>query len=152
MKKVWLVAANKSLARVFQSSGTNSGLKPVEEFHCEDARLPTRAFRRDKKFRVFEHFSMHRHSMGGDHQENKDLLRQFSRQIAEFLMLNRKNHRFDFLVLVAAPEVLGEIRKNLDEHTAACLIEGVDKNPREFDEKDLLRLSSEAINKALVYK
>lgn len=65
---------------------------------------------------VFESFSSARH-MAAPHQDAREKVRQrFARRIADFVVAAKNGEAFEKLVLVAPPEMLGEIDAVLSEN------------------------------------
>lgn len=145
MKNIWIVLAHRSKAEIYDWTGVGAQPVLIKTMNCEDARLKTKAFRDDAKGRLFEHFSMHRHSTGQRHSENKDLMHDFTRSIANFLDKERGRGQFAGLVLLAAPKVLGELRSQISDETSKLVIESLSTNPQGFGEKDVARLSQETL-------
>lgn len=71
---------------------------------------------RNRLGRVFESFSSLRHMASPHIDVHKEIRQHFATRIADFLANAKMGKAFDRLVLVAPPEMLGEIDAKLDDN------------------------------------
>jgi protein required for attachment to host cells len=128
----WVVVADGARARLFEANRNAPGLRPVLPYDLTGSRL------RDRD-RLADRPGQGRQSAGYgssplvpqtdpvDHEQ--DLL---AREVAQVLAHGRNEHRVDAIVLVAAPEFLGRLRRAIDSQTRALVIAE--------DHRDLSRL------------
>lgn len=140
-KKTWILVADGARARIFANEGGGSGLASVREFEWPPARKPTRELGVEKPGRTFESADAARHAMEPrvDWQEFEK--QRFARRIARLLARAGDDRRFDALVLVAPPKVLGEFRNALDKATRARVSAEIPK--------DLTRLAAHELPRHL---
>ena len=80
---------------------------------------------------------------GGDHafqekiEPKKQGMIEFAKRIADYLDAARKTNKLDNLLIVAAPEFLGELRNQLSAETSKIIAYELDKNFAHHDEDDI---------------
>lgn len=140
MKKVWVLTANRSEAKVFHLL-KGGVLAPVKEFAHPEGKLRTRAFR-DREGR----------DPRDPHRENDDLLTQFARDVARDVNRAGHGHEFEGLILVAGPRVLGALRGELDDFIKKRILAELEHDlpSFNFDENELLEEIWERVPQLLV--
>lgn len=73
---------------------------------------------------------------------------RFASDLADRLYKMAHKGKFDRLVLVAAPEVLGELRKNLHKEVADCVVGEVSKNLTNHETSKIEEMVKEALENA----
>lgn len=96
---------------------------------------------RNKTGMVFESFSSARHMAEPHMDARKEIKRHFARRIADFIGSAKNGQAFDRLVLVAPPEMLGEID--------AMLSETIQRKVTQKIAKELAHASPEALTRHL---
>ena len=126
---VWIAVCDGARARIFTHAGPGTGLVPVEEAEHPASRARSRDLGSDRPGRSFDFPPTGaRHSMAPRadwHNFEKD---KFAHEIAVILDTAASAKRFDKLVLVAPPRVLGELRKTLGTAAHERVIGEVDKD------------------------
>lgn len=130
---------NHSAARFFRG-GNDGQIVEVASMVCPEARLPGRDLYSDAPSRTHDSFGT-RHAYEANSTPREKLSREFARGIAAWLEDVRVHHGFTRLVLVAPPDMLGELRKALSDECRKLVIEEYHKN--------LVQLDADAINAAL---
>ena len=120
----WIVLANARVARIYAHMGPGKGLTAVSDqnWQAPEVRMP-----RDK--------AGIGHSIGGPgvsavaQTQPKDLADSlFAKDIVEGLSKARRGKRFDRLILIAGPHMMGLLRANLDAPLSAALIGDIPKD------------------------
>lgn len=120
----WVVLANARSARVYAHLGPGNGLTAVSDqnWQAPEVRMP-----RDK--------ASVGHSIGGPgvsavaQTQPKELAdSHFAKEIVEGLSEARLRKRFDRLILIAGPHMMGLLRANLDAPLSAALIGDIAKD------------------------
>lgn len=123
----WLVVADGEKALFLRNQG-DAKYPNLDVFH-EDAQTnpPTRQQGSDQPGRLRDGANVHRSAVAETdwHRLQKD---RFARDIADRLYAYAHAGRFEQLVLVAAPHVLGEIRKALHGEVTGRVIGEIDKD------------------------
>ncbi len=144
-KKTWILVADGARARIFTNEGSNGKLAPVREFEWPPARKPTRELGVEKPGRTFESADATRHAMEPrvDWQEYEK--QRFTRRIARLIERAGDRQRFDRLILVAPPKVLGEFRNALDKTTRARVSAEIPKDLTRLAPHELPRHLEEVV-------
>jgi len=118
-KTTWILVANGTQAFITSNRGPGYGLEKdlVHEFHGEN--LPDREIMADAPGRAFDSAGRGRHAMEPPTDPRRHNQQVFAHDIAEYVGAAAARHAYDRLVLVAAPQMLGELRKCLPEAARA---------------------------------
>ncbi|MBW3097014.1 host attachment family protein [Pseudohoeflea coraliihabitans] len=123
----WVVVADGSKALFLRNSGDEM-YPQLEVFREEEQdNPPSREQGANRPGRMGDAGSHHRSAVADTdwHQLAED---RFAKELAEILYRQAHKQKFDHLVLVAAPHVLGEMRKELHKEVTDRLIAEVDKD------------------------
>ncbi len=140
MRKTWVVAAESSRARIFQAE---SRVKPMQELDGlvnPKARARVLDINADNAGLVYDRMGQGRHQMENEVDPKKHEAEMFAREIAEHLDKARATGQFEALILIAAPEFLGLLRKYMSPASLKLVTRAVSKN--------LVRADQETIHKA----
>ena len=127
-KTVWIVVANRAVARVFQTSQPLGPIQERESFIHPESRLPDQELVSDRPGRGFDRMGPGRHAEDPDTTVTAVETANFAQELARFLLKGRNEGDFDALVLIAAPAFLGALRERLDGQTRERVMLEVDKN------------------------
>lgn len=127
-KTVWVVVANRGVARLFQASQPTGGLQEMDAFIHPEARLHDQDLVSDRPGRGFERAGPGRHAEEPDSTVAEVETGNFALELARFLLKGRNEGRFDALMLVAAPAFLGSLRDHLDGQVRDRILLEVAKN------------------------
>src|SRR5579859_7392201 len=129
MKKiVWIVVANRGVARLFQASQPTGELQEMDAFIHPEARLHDQDLVSDRPGRGFERVGPGSHAEEPDSTVAEVETGNFALELSRFLLKGRHDGRFDSLVLIAAPTFLGALRGHLDGQTKERILLEIDKN------------------------
>lgn len=124
----WVVVASADRAEFYSRQKRYSQLEAVQHLEEPGARSKEQDLVSDTPGRAFDSGGQGRHSMEPNHT-GKELLREsFAHRIAEVLESARSADRFQHLVIVAAPAVLGELRSQLSSATQKRVAVEIDKH------------------------
>jgi protein required for attachment to host cells len=121
-KETWVLVADAQLADIYSQTEPGGVLDIVERLTNDEARAHERDLVADKPGRAFDSAGQGRHSMEPGHTAKQHLRGVFAHRIVNSLAAARADHRFEQLIIVAAPAMLGELRAHLDAPTAACVV------------------------------
>lgn len=126
MEATWIVVANAGRARLFSRLGRTRRLSEIGDMVNTAVRLRTEATESDA---LGQHAaSKSRHSVGAPTQPSgyephqtpaEHQTEGFARNIAQHLRDARQQGRYARLILIASPEFLGVLRKQLDPNLAS---------------------------------
>ena len=109
----WVVVADASRADIYSRQKRFSPLELVQSLTEPEARSKERDLASDAPGRSFDIRGEGRHAMEPDHSGKDHLRESFVSRIADELESARNADRFQQLVIVAAPAVLGALRAQL---------------------------------------
>jgi len=125
-RKVWVVVADASRARLFLAETPRGPLVELEDAAHSAARLQDHELLSDRAGRSFDIQGHHRHAMEATTNPHDQEAQRFAHELAERLRVHHNAHDFDGLVLVAAPRFLGLLRGALDEQVAKQVLASLD--------------------------
>lgn len=137
MTKTWVLVADATAARIFSAVSPVAPLTEETQIPNPEA-IPDAA---DRPGRGFSRMGGHRHAFEPRVDPKTQGMYVYAKKLAEVLAEGRVKGRFESLVVVAAPHLLGLIRGELDGPTAKLLSREVGK--------DLAALDAGAIRAAL---
>lgn len=120
MPNTWVVVADGGSARIFTAETPTGELTEREDYANTEARVRERRLVSDRKGQTVSS-SGRRHAYAGEVGPQETETRAFARLLAERLRGARAEGELEHLVLVAAPEFLGKLRKALDGETRKCV-------------------------------
>jgi protein required for attachment to host cells len=121
--KTWVVVADRSRARIFSVATPRGPLQELEDLVHPEARAHERDLTSDRPGR-----STDRHSLGNANAARDQQATEFAREIADRLETGRIHAQFERVVLVAAPDLLGLLRKALNGNLSKLIVRTIDKN------------------------
>lgn len=128
MSRVWVVAADAGRARIFETHTPMGSLREIEDLVHSTARAHARDLTSDRPGRSFDSRGQGRHAMEPQTDAKRHEAELFAKQVAERIERARMQDEFDELVLIAAPEFLGMLRKSLSPTADALVTKEVDKS------------------------
>lgn len=118
MAYTWVVVADSTQVRIFNTESSSAGLFETEEMASPEGRLHDRDLTSALPGRSFDsNKTGGRHAMEPPTDPKHELALEFARTIARHIESARVKHNFEQLVIVAAPTFLGLLR---DQLTPAC--------------------------------
>jgi len=130
MKTTWVVVADEAIARILEKPRRGGDLVPVEELTDPDAHA--------KEAELHHGPHGRRAGVGGSNgtqatvsasdSERHQHAQAFAARIAQRLLACHREQRYDELHVVAAPRLLGYLRKALDPTLSGVIVETLDKD------------------------
>lgn len=112
----WVIVADRSRARIFETEGSFDRLHEIENLLNPEGRLDDAALRHDAKGRYDGTGARHQgHTAESPVSQQQHDEEKFSREVMALLTRGCDAKRYDSLVVVAPPEFLGMLRKQLPE-------------------------------------
>ncbi len=145
MKTTWILAANRSGAKVYQHT-TPGSLALVRAIDNPDGRLLDRELVSDREGRTFESNSPRRSAADPQVDPARHEAMTFARSLAAVLDAGRVAHSFEQLVLMAEPRFMGLLRDALDRRTAATVVGSVTSELTNAPERDVKAHLRDLIN------
>lgn len=116
MKKNWYLVAHRSGARVFEQSGVAPELVLVTSYDNPEGRMREGELNSDRGGKTPQTMGTGFNQFAPEHSQRDHLADQFSKVIATDLASKSREGKFDYLVLVAEPHLLGKLRERLDKN------------------------------------
>ena len=134
-RKTWILVADGAGARIVENNGPGKGLEPALNYEFAASHAPTRDIGSDKPGRGKGGGSHHVMDPKVNwHNFEKHL---FAGAMAEVLEKADNNHVFDALVIVAPPEIMGELRKKLNPNVKSKITAELGKDLTHLSLHDL---------------
>ncbi|MFO1189907.1 MAG: host attachment protein [Alphaproteobacteria bacterium] len=134
----WILVADGARARLLVNEGPGKGIRPLEAHENPHMHDRTRDLGTERPGRVQESANAARHSMEPRvdwHTWEKHL---FAKGLAESLNAAAAAGKFDRLVLVAPPHILGELRVALNKKVREKISGEINKDLTHMPDRDLL--------------
>lgn len=139
MPGAWVLVAHESGARLFEARGPGKGLQLVREVFHPEGRARNRDIDADRPGRAFPRGGSadNRSAMSREEGAHERVVSDFARELANLMREGRVGGRYQRLVLVAPPRLLGLLRSSLDPTTAQCVVGSLDKDLAFADASEL---------------
>jgi len=128
MKTNWILVANQAEAQIYSSQQIPRHLMLVETLVNETGRTLPRDMVSDAPGRAFDRFGGARHAIEPHMGAKQEPRRRFVKELVERLEKAHLHGDFEQLVLVAAPAVLGVIRKTLPTDLEKSVVKEIPKD------------------------
>ena len=128
MKTIWILVANQAEAQIYSSNRISGNLVLVDRLTHAEGAAHVRDLTSDAPGRAYDRIGPARHSMESDTGVKEEERRRFVKELVERLKTAHLQGRFDQLVLLAAPAVLGVIRKTLNGGLAKAVVKEIPKD------------------------
>ncbi len=127
-RKTWIVVADATYARVFNIDTTQNSLVELQDLFHPASRNKAAGLVSDRPGR--DHATGHpgSHSVGHEKDIKDQEALIFAREINNVLEKARSQRRFRRLYLMASPQMLGLLRKQLTQETQSLIIQEMDIN------------------------
>lgn len=125
----WTVVADRTVARIFESSGRFAKLSPITALTNPDGRLKSQELVSDGPGRISAEKAPGNRSTYGDRETPREqVMLHFSKEVAQLLKQGLNDHKYEKLRLVAEPQTLGRIRNALDKEVVEAIEESLAKD------------------------
>ena len=146
MPTTWILIADGARARLLGQDRKSRTFKPTFEQEFFGIRAQSRELASDRPGRAFDSAgrgqvgdaaSHGRHGMEPSTDPHRQAEYEFARELSEHLEKAANEHRFDRLVLVAAPRILGDLRALLPKTVQERTVAEVNKDLTKIPTRDL---------------
>lgn len=128
MKVMWILVANQAEAQIYSSDRPPGNLQLVGGLANKEGAAHSRDLISDAPGRGFDSIGSGRHAMEPNTGVKEEQRRRFVKEMVERLQTAYLKGVFDKLVLLAAPAVLGVIRKTLTADLEKIVIKEIPKD------------------------
>jgi protein required for attachment to host cells len=146
MPTTWILIADGGRARLFEQDRNSRFFQPMAERDFFGTRTQSKEIASDRPGRTFDSggrgqpgdAGAHgRHAMEPSTDPHRFAEYEFARDLSEHLEKAANEHRFDHLVLVAAPQILGDLRALLPKTVHGKIVAEVNKDLTKIPTRDL---------------
>ena len=128
MKRNWILVANQAEAQFYSSERLPGNLSLMEILKNKEGTAHPRELGSDAPGRAFDSQGQGRHAMEPNTGVKEEQRRRFVKEMVDRLQAARVKGDFDQLVLLAAPAVLGVIRKTLNPGLEKTVVKEIPKD------------------------
>lgn len=142
MQTTWILVADGAKARILEHQGMNRPLKPIKKL--THTNKPSSELVTTERGRMPDNSSGQRSAIDRStdpHQQEKTL---FAGELCDFL--ERKARNIDRLIVVAAPRLLGDLRRQLPARMKSKISDEMDKDLTNVPDKELPRFLQPVLN------
>jgi protein required for attachment to host cells len=137
MKTTWVLVADSTRARLLEAENPIGPLNEIETLVHPESRLHERDINSDSPGRAFDSGGQGRHAMGQTVGAKEHEAGTFVRDILQRLDRGRESGDLKQLIIVAAPALLGLLRKHMSTETARLITLELDKNITQMGSSEL---------------
>jgi protein required for attachment to host cells len=145
MPTTWILIADGARARLLEQDPKSRHLKPTAEHEFFGSRAQSKEIASDDRGRSFDSSGRgqpsdvggQRHGMEPRTDPQRYAEYAFARDLSVHLEKAANEHRFDRLILVAAPKALGDLRRLLPKSVHDKIVAEIDKDLTNVPTRDL---------------
>lgn len=126
-KTTWIVVADSAHARFYAVESSKGPLAVVPDRQLDAAHAKIRDMVSDRQGRSFDSAGYGRHAMEPEVDPRRKEALDLTHGLAACLEEDAEQHRYQRLILVAAPRTLGDLRAVLPKKVAALVVGELDK-------------------------
>jgi len=130
---IWILVANQAEARIYSADRIHGSLVLVNTLSHAPGSAHVRDLISDAPGRVHDRTGLARHSLEPNTSVKEEERRRFVKELVDQLKTAYFQGKFDQLVLLVAPAVLGVIRKQLSGKLAKTVIKEITKDVVSLD-------------------
>lgn len=131
----WVVVAAASYAEIYAITPGQEAKKVFQKDFPAGREKPGE-LNSDRPGRTFSRMGMERHALGRDADLHLHEIQVFANQLADVIHDGMATNEFERLVLIAAPQFLGELRKSLPEVVKRTIYKEFNKDLIDISESD----------------
>jgi protein required for attachment to host cells len=128
MNTIWILVANQAEAQIYSADRIPGNLVLIDTLTYEEGAAHARDLTSDAPGRVHDRTGSARHSMEPDTGVKEEGRRRFVKEMVDQLKAAHLRGDFARLVILAAPAVLGVIRKSLTSELKKVVIKEIPKD------------------------
>lgn len=136
--KLWILVADAHRARLFHLDDDTEALEPAKDSQLIANALPSRDIASDKPGRGFDSGGegSRAHEPPTDPARHEDL--RFAKAVVDRLEDERKRDELEHLVVVAPPRFLGDLRAEMSDPLARCVVTEINKDLSKLKPHELI--------------
>ena len=115
MPNIFVIVADNTCARVFYSSSSQGPLEEKTVLVHPENRISVKNMVSDRQGYSFSSHGYGRKALSKREEPKEHEIKQFVKEISEYLKNSEANNEFDQLIIIAAPKLLGTLKKQLNK-------------------------------------
>ncbi len=128
MSNILVIAADNTCARIFRASSSTGPLEEITVLCHPENRLNSKDMTSDKQGYSFSSHGYGRRAMSDEGDRKKQEVNRFVNEINEYLNTLEKNNDFNRLIVIAAPKLMGILKKQLSDNVQKHITYELNKN------------------------
>ena len=141
MPSICVIVLDYTCARIFHSSSPKGPLEEKKVLVHSENRLHDKNMTSDRQGYSFSSHGYGRNALSKSEDPKEHEIKQFVKEISEYLKISEANNEFDKLVIIAGPKLLGVLKKQLNNNLRKLITYELKKN--------IAKLSANEIRKHL---
>ncbi|MBM4073780.1 MAG: host attachment protein [Planctomycetes bacterium] len=140
-QRIWTMVADAGSACIYSQKLLGGVLTPVEgaRFSNPAVHEPSRNLTSDRLPRSIDSAGSQRHAMEPRVDPHRQTKVVFARQLADYIERQAEENKYDKLILVAPPQLLGDLHAALGKHAEKRLTAEIDKDLTKLPLKELAK-------------
>lgn len=144
--RTWVILANGRLARIFSLRLDGEDMDSVLVIERPDASLPERELGSDRPGRTKDRFGYAHHAMEPHMDLKRHAKQRFAANVAQVINQIVLSEVFDNLIVIAPPQVLGDLRKEFSHMASSKIIAEIDKDWLQLEKKKITDRITESLS------
>jgi protein required for attachment to host cells len=136
-RRTWVLVADAASARVYEKAGKDDSFHEIESLRLTHDHRASHEIGSDRPGRVVESQGAARHSVEPKTDPHRELKRSFAAELAERLSHAAGEKKFDRLVVVLPPVMLGDFRANAPDALKPMIAGELDKDLTKASRDDI---------------
>jgi len=128
MPNILVIAADNTCARVFHAVSSQGPLEEKTVLVHPENRLHEKDMTSDRQGYSFSSHGHSRKALSKHVDPKEHEIKQFAKEINEYLKNSEANHEFDQLIIIAAPKLLGTLKNQLNSSIQKLITYELKKN------------------------
>lgn len=128
MKRLFVLVADASQARLLAADGPREPLREIRRFSHSDSRLPGKAYTRERPGRTHERMGPLRHAVEEPSDPRDQEADRFAHELADAVDGLRDSEHIERLAVFAPPRFLGHLRDHYPPSLQRLLVHEADKD------------------------
>lgn len=144
MKTTWVLVADKSRARLFDWQSRDV-LSEIKTFVHPESRLHEQDLVTDRRGRAFDSAGEGRHAQQPSTSARQHEAESFAKELVSMLDHGRSRQEYERVVIMAAPQFLGQLRDEMPSELQKVVLQEVNKNLAQESADDIRKYLPEVL-------
>ena len=136
--QTWILVCNGTHAMVTRNLGPGKGIEPVPGLQFEGGESTESSMFSDRPGRTFDSHGQGRHILESSSNPKREAKFQFAQTISDRLHKELSENKFDRLIVIAPPLMLGNLRKMFSKQLSSRISGEIHKDLTHTDLEDIV--------------